>query len=205
MNAFRVAKCFLFSMMACTVWAAEPVAMVTDLKGNVTHTVDGKPAPLGLLAYLEPGTRLRLDAGARAVVTFFSRPVQVTLAGPAEALVEDGRARMLRGAPPQVRELDAARSGAARKLEPLQRERLAMATFHMRSTQPTVPCTSSDSSKTKRVATARPKPGAAFSDRVLYAALLETEGLACEAQEAWTALAKERPEDPTLKQWAERK
>src|SRR5882762_7337951 len=129
MNAFRLAKFFLFLMMACTVRAAEPVAMVTDLKGNVTHTVDGKPASLGLLAYLESGTRLRLDPGASAVVTFFSRPVQVTLAGPAEALVEDAGVRVLRGAMPQMRELDPARSGAARKLEPLQRDRLAMATF----------------------------------------------------------------------------
>jgi hypothetical protein len=61
-----------------------------------------------------------------------------------------------------------------------------------------------DAPTARRVAAARPKPGAAFSERLLFAAMLETEGLANEAQRAWRELAKERPDDAGLRQWAER-
>ena len=189
---------------ACIVGAAaaaEPVAMVTDLKGSVTQSAQ-KAERLALLSYLEPGARLRLDAGASLVITYFARATQVALAGPAEALVEAGGVRMLSGAPPQIRSLDAASAGAAKKFEPLQRDRLAMATFQMRGAKPRP---QADAATAKRLAAARPAPGAPFSERLLYAVQLETAGLADEARQAWAALAKERPDDPGLKEWLERR
>jgi hypothetical protein len=61
-----------------------------------------------------------------------------------------------------------------------------------------------DAAAARRIAAARPKPGARFSERLLFAAQLETEGLAHESRQAWRELAKERPDDPTLKRWAQR-
>ena len=71
--------------IAVMLWAtgavctAEPVAMVTDLKGSVIQSAQ-KPQSLALLSYLEPGVRLRLDAGASLVITYFTRAMQVALA-----------------------------------------------------------------------------------------------------------------------------
>lgn len=44
----------------------------------------------------------------------------------------------------------------------------------------------------------RPGPDAPFSERLVYAAVLEQHGLHEEAQVYWKGLAKERPEDPAL-------
>ena len=50
----------------------------------------------------------------------------------------------------------------------------------------------------------RPAAGAAFADRVLYAALLDDMGLLKEGRAMWQALAKERPADKRLGDLAKR-
>lgn len=61
-----------------------------------------------------------------------------------------------------------------------------------------------DKAKAVRFAHAKPGPGAPFSDRVLYAAMLENEGLRFEARAEWNTLAHERPDEPALQERAVR-
>jgi hypothetical protein len=60
-----------------------------------------------------------------------------------------------------------------------------------------------DADRARRITGLRPAPDAPFSDRLLFAVLLESEGLGYDAQILWRALALERPDDPSLKRWAE--
>ena len=53
-----------------------------------------------------------------------------------------------------------------------------------------------------RVKASRPAPGAAVSDRVVFAVWLEQMGLRDEARRYWRALARERPGEATLQQLA---
>lgn len=52
------------------------------------------------------------------------------------------------------------------------------------------------------IAAARPGPDADFTERVLYAARLETAGLAYQAKKEWQVLAHERPDNPVLQEKA---
>lgn len=61
-----------------------------------------------------------------------------------------------------------------------------------------------DASRAMPLERLRPAAGAPFSERVLFAARLEAEGLGHDAKREWIALSAERPEDPTLREWAER-
>lgn len=276
----------LFSTVT-TVASAAPVAMITDLKGKVTLVESGRSRAAALLAYLEPDSRLQLESGAQVVLTYFAKPIEVTLAGPAEASIAADGARVARGAKPAVRALDAGRTDTARKFEPIARDKLALATVHMRaaprpaprpvypadtailSTTPTLEWAEistasgyrivitdaagatvldqqvakpplaipseralragaayewrveaklasgsiasaeskfsvAEATRARSLERARPATDASFSERLLYAARLESEGLREDAKHLWQALAKERPEDETLKRWAGR-
>lgn len=46
----------------------------------------------------------------------------------------------------------------------------------------------------------KPKPGASFSERLIYATMLDNAGATLAANAYWKALAKERPQDVTLQQ-----
>jgi hypothetical protein len=275
-----------FSLQLClSAWAA-PVAMITDLRGTVSLGEPGKTRPAGLLSYLEPGTPLKLEGGSRIVLTYFSKPVEITLAGPAEATVGADGVKVSKGEKPAVRSLQPARADTARKFESVQREKLTLAAVHMRSGArpqltidgpidtavfsitpllswngmpgvstyrllvrdaggkvvvdqnvagtsfaPISPALSRgttyawrveaklpggeplsaearfsvlDTGPALRISRARPEPGASFSERVLFAAQLESEGLRHDARHAWRTLSAERPDDATLREWAER-
>ncbi len=266
--------------------AADPVALVTDLKGNATLTENGKSSPLSVLTYLTAGAEIVLEAGGRLVVTFFSQPTEYTFAGPATVSIGPDSAKALKGQAAQPHQLADGKALAARKFAPLQRERTAMASFEMRgSPRPqvrllgpvntevltetpefswtTLPGVSRyhwvlsesgggvpleanveggnyrlpresalhygttykwkidcrlpsgktswasgeftliDADRARRIIALRPAPDASFSDRLLFAVLLETEGLGFDAQREWRSLTRERPDDPSLKRWAE--
>jgi hypothetical protein len=266
--------------------AAAPVAMVTDMSGSVTLSEAGKARAASLLAYIEPGTDVRIDSGGRLVLTYFSKPIEVTLTGPADATIGAEGVKVAKGNAAGVRSLDARRVDTARKFEPVQREKLALATVQMRGaarpqiivdgpantsvyvTSPVLswgalPGVSSyrvvvsdssgkthldqavqgtrlilnkpplkygasydwrveanlgsgelisakanfsviDGARARRIASAKPRAGASFSERVLFAAQLESEGLAYDAKQEWRTLAAERPGDASLREWAER-
>lgn len=281
-----IAGALLVSPVAAAKAGSEPVAMVTDIKGTATLTETGKQKQLTLLYYLAPGSELHIESGSAVVVTYFVKPMEFTLAGPAEVTIGTDGPQVTKGNKPEIRSFDSRRADAAKKFEPIQRERVAFAAVQMRGPKPelkavapantkvlsttpefswtelpgvkhyrfvlldgagkalyersldgtllrlpkanalkygtaydwrieaevspgqTISTTATfnviDAARAKSVAMARPKPGAPFSERLLFAARLESEGLGGEAKQAWLELVKERPNDETLRTWAER-
>jgi hypothetical protein len=269
--------------LAATAQAAEPVAMVTDLKGTATVVEGGKSARLSLLTYLQPGTELLLDPGSRVVLTYFVKPLEFTFSGPGTVTVGADKAQAGKGTAGESRKLGNAQSDSAKRFAPLQKERVAQAAFVMRgmpkpeiksvgpvgmvlSTMPKLAWGPPAAAKSYRIAVldaggnpvaegssdqpawvvttelkrgagyrwkvtatlengasvsgggsftvlapaqaepllaAQPKAGASFSERLLYAARLQSEGLAHDARGLWLELSRERPDDPALRQWTE--
>jgi len=261
---------------------AAPVAMVTDLQGVVTAAPKAK---LTLMAYIEPATEIQVEAGGRLTLTFFAGAQEQTVRGPAKILVQTDNVDVLQGEAAQSRKLDPDKVSAAKKFEPALHDRMAVATFVMRSSSPpklallapvdtkistiapefswraatsaneykltlwddqgrvlrearargtkwrplpnealrygreyqwkvesvdaAVQAESAnarfsllDEEAVKRIAQQKPKAGAVFSERLLYATQLEIEGLAFEAAQQWRALAAERPQDAVLQKLA---
>ncbi len=281
-----IAGALLASPAAAANAGNEPVAMVTDIKGTTTVTETGKPKPLTLLYYLTPGAELHLATGGTVVITYFTKPMEFTLAGPAEVTISADGPRVTKGNKAGVRTLDNRRADAVKKIEAVQRERMTFATVQMRSVKPrleaAVPANTNvlsttpefswtelpgitqyrfvlmdssgtalyersldgtmlrlpkanalkygsaygwrveaeippgptvsataifnviDAARAKSIAAARPKPGAPFSERLIFAARLESEGLGGEARQAWAELARERPDNETLRDRAGR-
>jgi len=61
-----------------------------------------------------------------------------------------------------------------------------------------------DEATAQKFISQRPAAGASFSERLLYASLLENAGLKLDAQIYWKALAAERPNDETLQELSNR-
>ena len=268
-------------LLAASVLAA-PVAMVTDLQGTSTLAKDR--AKLGLMAYIEPGSEIQVEANARLTLTYLAKPLEQTFSGPAKIVVQADKTEVLQGGAGRSRRLDPEKASAAKKFEPAARERMTQATFVMRSASPklelfgpvdtriasTTPEFSwkavkdatryrislmdesgsllgehtvgantwkpqgkealshgksyrwkveaalasgqsdaaqaqfsvLDKASAAKLARHKPNAKAPFSERLLYAALLENEGLKYEAAVEWRALAAERPGDLTLQKWA---
>ena len=274
-----VAACAV--VLAGSVFAA-PAAMVTDLQGPSMLAKD--KAKLGLMAYVEPGTEILVEANARLTLTYLTKPLEQTFSGPAKIVVHADKIEVLQGGAGQSRKLDPEKVSVARKFEPAARERMTQATFVMRSASPkleligpaaTKVATTTpefswkalkdasgykislldesgkllgvhsvnvntwtprgkealapgksyqwrveatlasgqtdvaqaqfsvlDKAAAKEIAKHKPKAHAPFSERLLYAAQLENEGLKDEAASQWRALAAERPGEPALQKWA---
>ena len=283
--ALMSAALLLAASLLATVAEAAPVAMITDIKGKVTLIEGARSRPATVLAYLEADNRLQLEAGSQVVLSYFAKAIEVTLSGPGEAAVAADGARVSKGAKSAQRSLEAGRIDTAKKFEPMAREKLALATVHMRSSpkpapRPTSPVDTvilstrpsldwaelssatgyrvvvrdasgttvfdqqvakpplalpadralragsayewrveaklasgstvsaeakfsvADAARARVIENARPAQDASFSERVLYAALLESEGAHEAARPLWQSLARERPDDETLKRWA---
>lgn len=61
-----------------------------------------------------------------------------------------------------------------------------------------------DEATTRNLSTRKPASNASFSERLLYATMLENAGASLAASTYWKALANERPEDETLQQLSNR-
>ena len=279
-----IAACVLCGISQA--YAADPVALVTDLEGNATLRDGGKSGRLSVLAYLVPGAEIVLETGSRMVVTFFAHPNEYTFVGPATVSIQEEVAKVLKGRAPEPRRLAEEKAVAARKFVRLQRERTAMATFEMRgplrselrllapvnteivSNTPKFSWTTLpgidryhltlrepggrmlmettveggdfqlpadtplrygsnyswkvdgklpsgktvwasgdfvlvDDERVRQINAVRPSADAPFSDRLLFAVFLETEGLEFDAHSEWHKLVLERPDDASLRRWAE--
>ena len=118
---------FLFGLAA----AAEPVAMVTDVRGLAT--LEGaKPVPLTLLHYFDAPSTVKLGPGATLSVTYFANPVQYNFKGPAVLTIDATAPKVSEGAAPDMRRVGPERSidGGLTKD---QWRRLQQATVVMRS------------------------------------------------------------------------
>lgn len=110
--------------------AAEPVAMVTDVKGGARLLEKDRSATLSVLSYLAPGMEIELDAGAQVVVTYFAQSTEFSFKGPARIAIQAENAKALKGTV-ETRRLDNEKSAAAKKF--VQSGKLTLATVEMRS------------------------------------------------------------------------
>ncbi|MFH1603401.1 MAG: hypothetical protein ABIH03_05800 [Pseudomonadota bacterium] len=113
---------------------AAPVAMVTDLQGSATMS----KAKLALMAYIEAGTEIHVEAGAKLTLTYFAKAQEQTFSGPAKIRVQADKVEVLQGGAGQTRKLDPEKVSAAKKFEPAARDRMTVATFVMRSAPPRI-------------------------------------------------------------------
>jgi hypothetical protein len=275
----------IFGALLAGLWSAgmawaEPVAMVTDAGGGVYSVSDGKNKKVPLLAYLEPGTVIRLDERAHVSITLFAKPLEYRFTGPAKLTVEEGRILAHEGSA-EAHPVSLEKTSAARKFTAAQRESVTQAAYEMRAGRPGLRLgdpvdtrllgegsvfgwdgprpaegyrlsvydgrkqllhqenlaanswmppagllqaggayewevratlengevltargsfSVADSAEAAAVRAQRPHAGASFSDRVLYAVLLEEKGFRYDARRIWGELARERPDDAVAKE-----
>lgn len=271
-------------LLPCLVIAAEPVAMVTDVKGVARLKQNTKSIPLAVLTYLAPGAEIELDAGSHVVLTYFAQSTEFTFKGPARISIQAEYAKATSGVGEQ-RKLDNEKSLPVKKF--VHTGKITQAAFAMRSlptitpklqsplngkTTSTIPTfrwkalddtaqyqlvltdehgavlyekfvetnswelpktnalrhgspyfwkvvalmksgesyssdkgsfTIADEDAIKSIEIRRPAVDASFSDKVLFAVYLETEGFREAAQSIWQELGKERPDDANLKRRGE--
>lgn len=120
----------MFALFPLIANSAEPVAMITDLKGSVYLASKSKAAPLAVLSYLPPGEEIILDAGAQVVVTYFAQSTEFSFKGPGRIAIHAQEAKALKGSA-ETRRLDNEKSGAALKF--VQSGKLTFATVEMRA------------------------------------------------------------------------
>jgi hypothetical protein len=115
--------------VAAAAHAADPVAFVADLKGEVVMDGVGRPP---FLAELLPGSRLVLAAQASATVMYVVSGEEFTLKGPGDFIVEKQRVKAVKGAAPASR-VAPLRTNAATLV---QTSKAATASLRMRSAAP---------------------------------------------------------------------
>jgi len=125
----------LAGLLSAGAVLAEPVAMVTEASGGVSAVSGGKSKKIPLLAYLEPGTIIQLDANARLSITLFAKPVEYRFTGPAKLTVEEGRIAAVEGKT-ETQPVSLEKTSAAKKFTAAQRESVAQAAYEMRAGRP---------------------------------------------------------------------
>ncbi|MES1978916.1 MAG: hypothetical protein V4451_12835 [Pseudomonadota bacterium] len=111
---------------------AQGLAMVLDRTGDVEVTAAGKTARLNLLDYLPADTELRLPAGAAVTLVYLPSSQEWQFTGPGRYRLQADKPSALQGAAPRARAVPAPASQAMAKLEPAQRERMALGAVVMR-------------------------------------------------------------------------
>lgn len=114
---------------ACAAAAAEPVAFIADVQGDVVLEGSGRPR---FLAELAPGAKLVVPLQAGAAVMFITSGEEFTLKGAGEFVIEAKTVRAVKGAAPTSR-LPPQRPSAAVLVEA---SKAATASLRMRSVGP---------------------------------------------------------------------
>ncbi len=275
-------KHLLIWLVACLgllqgVARAQGVAMALDRSGDVDVTSASKTARLNVLDFLPPDAEVRLAAGASATLVYLATSQEWQFSGPGRYVLQTAKPAVVQGAAPKVRGIPAPSAQAMAKLEPAQRERMALGAVVMRSAGPlrivspdnvdvlgprptllwlapanlpvrlsvtalasqtavaqivtaalqwTVPADLPPGDYMWRAELMSDTPGGqrsgrfriiassderrsrlsasqdGFAQRVAYAVTLENEDLPHDALLLWRALAAERPDEASLKQWA---
>jgi hypothetical protein len=122
----RLAGGSLLLLASLAAFAADPVAFISDMKGEVLLDGAGRPA---FLAELLPGSKLVLGSGAAASVMYVVSGDEYGLNGPGEFVVTKEGVKAAKGSPP-TRRTAPLRPGAA---VVVQTSKAAMASLRMRS------------------------------------------------------------------------
>lgn len=115
---------------------AQGLAMALDRSGDVDVSAGGKTARLNVLDYLPADAELRLPAGAAATLVYLGNSQEWQFAGPGVYRLQASQPTALQGAAPKARGVPAASSKAMAKMEPAQRERMALGAVVMRASGP---------------------------------------------------------------------
>lgn len=107
MTPARILLSVFLAIAAAVTWAAPPdkVGMVVDVQGTSRLVVDGASKKLELLAYVSPGARIELDAGAQVSVSLYATRSVHRLRGPAVVQVGAKGLQSISGAEPETRQL----------------------------------------------------------------------------------------------------
>ena len=89
---------------------AASIAMVTDLQGKAA-LVSGTRGPVTLLADLEPGAQVELDANARMVALYLDGSGEYAFKGPALVAFRAQQPEVLKGAPAEKRSMLGGKAG----------------------------------------------------------------------------------------------
>ncbi|GMU51902.1 MAG: hypothetical protein AMXMBFR33_10480 [Candidatus Xenobia bacterium] len=103
---------FLVLLAMAVVGAAQRVAVLTDVSGNVYLSSPEGRTPVKLLRVLEAGQQLELDPGARVALACYSDGRTDLATGPCRLEVASDRTRLLEGSPGQLKSLPPSRSRA---------------------------------------------------------------------------------------------
>lgn len=125
-NPARLLVAGLLLAIAFVARAADPIAFVSDFKGEVAMNGGGRPP---FLAELLPGTKLALGAGATVAVMFVVTGEEYSLKGPGEFVVTKEGVKATKGTAPASR-MPAVRPSVATVVET---SKTATASLRMRS------------------------------------------------------------------------
>ncbi len=92
---------FLFAFATPAAFAADAIAFITNLKGDIA--VDGNPRP-ALLAELAKGQKITVGKDSQASVMYIASGKEYILKGPADYLVKDVEIAGSTGMPPVTRD-----------------------------------------------------------------------------------------------------
>lgn len=86
-------------------YAAEAVAMVTDIVGTGVITENGEEKPCEILAYLPPGAEVRINEGTNLSLVYFQSAQEYAFSGKANIRINPEEPQVLSGTNPQSRNL----------------------------------------------------------------------------------------------------
>ncbi|MBK6742222.1 MAG: hypothetical protein IPG66_04290 [Hydrogenophilales bacterium] len=115
---------------------AQGVAMVLDRTGTVEAIHAGKARRLNVLDYLAADSEVRLADAASATLVYLASSREWQFTGPGRYRLKSDAPAVLQGAAPKARGVPAPSAQAMVKLEPAQRERLALGAMVMRGDGP---------------------------------------------------------------------
>ena len=115
---------------------AQSVAMALDRSGEVEVTHAARTVKLKLLDYLASDSELRVPAAGSATLVYLATSQEWQFEGPGRYALQPGQPRVLEGKAPKVRGVAAASAQAMTKMEPTQRDRLALGAVVLRAAGP---------------------------------------------------------------------
>ena len=135
--AFSPFKSFFIRVIGClflltAVAHAQGLAMAVDRTGDVEVAAGGKSARLNVLDYLPPDAEVRLAGGASATLVYLATSQEWQFTGPGRYRLQADKPVVLQGAAPKASGVPAPSAQAMAKLEPTQRQRMALGAVVMR-------------------------------------------------------------------------
>jgi hypothetical protein len=95
------------------------VAMVTDLQGKATTTVDGRARDVTILAEIDAGTQVQLAAGATLVALYLDAGDEYVFKGPAAIVFKAAQPDVTSGAKPEKRGPSLGKGGNTIRIKPV--------------------------------------------------------------------------------------